>query len=57
VIFVYFLTAGKQRNEPSSVLYVANISYDTTVSGLAAAFSDSTDARIITHADTGKSKG
>ena len=53
----HFIADKVQRNEPTSVLFVANISFNTTTSGLAAAFSGCTDARIMTYPDSGKSKG
>ncbi|XP_065891263.1 nucleolin-like [Dysidea avara] len=46
-----------QRYKPNSTLYVGNLSYNTTVSDLIAAFSGCTSAKIVTYSDTGRSKG
>ncbi|XP_065891264.1 nucleolin-like [Dysidea avara] len=60
-LFVDFASNRKRSDKvkgstPHSTLYVSNISYNTTSSGLAAAFSGCTKANIITHTD-GRSKG
>ena len=44
------------NREENSTLYVGNLSYQTTESALAAAFSGCTGARIVTN-HNGKSKG
>ena len=44
--------AGKTK-----ILFVKNLSYDTTAESLGDAFEGSTSARIGTHADTGRARG
>ncbi|CAD5114725.1 DgyrCDS3768 [Dimorphilus gyrociliatus] len=47
---------GGNRGSSSSTLFVKNLSFDTTEEGLQKAMGG-TAARIITHSDTGRSKG
>ncbi len=51
-LFLLLLEPGKTK-----VLFVKNLSFDTTIDSLQAAFDGATTARIATDRDTGKSKG
>ena len=49
---IFSAEAGKTK-----VLFVKNLSFDTTGESLGDAFEGSSSARVATHADSGKSKG
>ena len=48
---------GGGDNKESKSLIIKNLSYDTSDESLKEAFDGAVGARVLTHPDTGKSKG
>ena len=49
--------SGRGNSEPSSTLFVKNISYSTTEESLISAFNGCVTARLPTDRETGKKRG